>query len=267
MDIASLLISLLIFVIGLIFGSFLSAFTYRFPLKKSIVKGRSFCDSCKEEIAWYDNIPLFSFLLVQGKCRKCHNKISPRYPTIELLTAVLLLLLFRFSCEPTSSQVYCLWKSGLGSFFPLYMFPVLLALISIFVIDLEKQIIPDSLVFFLWGATILFLLSVPGMSVYSHLLTGVLASLFLLSIFLLTKEKGMGLGDVKFALFAGTFLGYPHTITWLFTSFFLGAVIGVFLIIIRKATFGKHIPFGPFLVVSFFLAGLFGEFFLKWLNF
>lgn len=240
----------LIFVlaIGLALGSFLGALTHRLPRKESNVSGRSRCPRCGTQIKWYDNIPLLSFLLLGGRCRSCGRKISVRYPLIELATAIGIL------------GIYLL---GLKD--PIFLIPVLLLTVSIFVIDLEKKIIPDELIFWGLGLTALALLLGWDGNFYLHFLGGFSASFFLLFVYLLTRGRGMGLGDVKYALFAGTFLGWPKAIPWLFLSFLTGAAVGVILILLGKAKLGRHIAFGPFLAFSFVLTYLFGEVLVKWL--
>jgi len=256
----------LVLIFGLIVGSFLAALSYRIPLGISISKGRSFCPKCKRKICWYDNIPLFSYLVLDGKCRDCGRKISLRYPFIEAATGIGFLLIFSFQCSMSSLENMCLWKNSLGGLYIPFLLFIFSLLVAIFIIDLEKQIIPDSLVFSLFIVTSLFLIIFRGEVLFENLLVGFGASLFLLLLYLVTKGKGMGLGDVKFALFSGIFLGWPQTLLWLFVSFVIGALTGLALILAKKASFGKHIPFGPFLVVSFFISILFGERILGWLN-
>jgi len=243
------LVLIFILAIGLALGSFLGALTHRLPRKESFVKGRSRCPRCRAEIKWYDNLPLLSFLLLGGRCRSCGQKISLRYPLIEVATAIGIL------------GIYLL---GLQS--PIFLVLVLLTTISIFVIDLEKKIIPDELIFLGLGLTTLALFLGWGDNFYLHLLGGFSSSFFLLLIHLLTRGRGMGLGDVKYALFAGTFLGWPRSVSWLFLSFLTGAGVGVILILLGKAKLGKHIAFGPFLAFSLILAYLFGETLIKWLT-
>ena len=237
-----------ILAIGLALGSFLGALTHRLPGKESFVSGRSRCPRCGAQIRWYDNIPLLSFLLLGGRCRSCGRKISLRYPLIELATAIGIL------------GIYVL---DLGS--PIFLILIFLLTISIFVIDLEKKIIPDELIFLGFGLTILALLLGWDNNLYLHFLGGFASSLFLLLTHLVTRGKGMGLGDVKYALFAGTFLGFPGAVSWLFLSFLTGAGVGVILILVGRARFGRHIPFGPFLAASFLITAIIGESLVKWL--
>lgn len=256
-------IYLLISLFALAIGSFLGAFTYRWPKGMGIFRGRSFCDRCKNKISWFDNIPLLSFFFLKGKCRSCGKKISFRYPLIELSTAVVFTLLFYFynnnNNNCISSSVFCLWEGLLGVWVLPYLLVVAAALIAIFIIDLENQLISDGLVFFLFGLTFSLILLFFPQGLYSRLLVSFLAASFLLLTHLVTRGRGMGLGDVKLALFGGLFLGWPTALIWFFLSFLIGAFVGLALILLGRASFGKKIPFGPFLTLSFFIALIWGS--------
>ncbi|MFZ5932790.1 MAG: prepilin peptidase [Patescibacteria group bacterium] len=236
----------LTFVGGLAFGSFLGLTTFRLPRGRAYLTGRSFCPNCGTKIAWYDNIPIVSFLLLKGRCRHCHKKISWRYPLIELATATTFLAIYL--------------KFGLD--IPLLI--VSLLTITVFVIDLEKRIIPDEIVFFGYLITLAFLVFGPFPAFYSYLFAGFFSSFFLLTVHLLTKGRGMGLGDVKYALFVGTFLGWPYSLVWLFLAFLTGAALGSILVLLRKAKFGRQIAFGPFLAAAFFISLFLAENLLRW---
>ena len=261
-----LTIILLALVPGLIFGSFLGALTYRLPRGESIFKGRSKCPNCGKKIAWYDNIPIFSYILLGRKCRHCKKSISSRYFWIELLTSLLFFGAYFLFLE-CSSGVYsaaiktpaCIWEGVLGGAFLPFVLLVTLTVTTIFVIDLEHQFIPDELVFF--GTTLVFLAIVlfnPS-TFYLNMLSALGAGVSLLLIHLATKGEGMGLGDVKFAIFAGLILGWPYTPVFLFLSFLTGAAVGIILILINKAKFKQQIAFGPFLIVSLIATFILGD--------
>ncbi|BCX14931.1 MAG: type 4 prepilin-like proteins leader peptide-processing enzyme [Patescibacteria group bacterium] len=237
--------SFLVFILGLVFGSFVSALSYRLPLGISFVSGRSFCPKCNRKISWYDNIPLLSFIILGGKCRNCGKKISYRYPIIELSTALGFILIYSFGQGRTLS-------------IPLLLF-VFIVLEVIFIIDLEHKVIFDGLTYLLFIFFLTTSLFIKDQNFYLNLLIAFSLSLFLLFLHLVTKGHGMGLGDVKLALPLGFFMGFPLGVLWIFISFLTGAILGVILILIGKAKFGKQIPFGPFLVFSFWLVFLFGE--------
>ncbi len=233
--------SVFLSVLGLILGSFLGALTYRLPRKLSINEGRSKCPNCGKQIEWYDNIPLLSFILLQGKCRSCGEKISFRYPLIEALTAVVFV--------------------SIG----LHIFPLILAsiLIAIFVTDIENQLIFDELVFLGLFFVILNLIVLNSDQLFVYLLGGFLASILLLIINFLTNGRGMGLGDVKLAILLGSLLPIELILVWFFFSFVSGAVVGVILIMVRNAKLKQKIAFGPFLIIGLVLTLFFGQFFLK----
>lgn len=244
--------------LGLAVGSFVGALSYRLPRGISVASGRSRCPTCKHMIAWYDNIPLLSYLFLNGKCRNCKKKISPRYFLIELSFLVLFLFTYYFSA-PMISNSFFLTKTDLVTGALPFFLLIFGICATIFVIDLEHQIIPDSLNYALLILVLLGLLFFGNTLVFKYLLAGLTASLFLLLVNLFTRGRGMGLGDVKFALPAGILLGFPNVFVWLLLSFVSGAVTGVFLILIGKAKLGRHIPFGPFLVISLIMTLIFGN--------
>lgn len=237
--------SIFVIVLGLVFGSFISVITYRLPKGTNFIKGRSFCPKCKNKINWYDNIPLLSFFLLKGKCRKCSKKISIRYPLIELSTSLFWLLIYLYNYKNLLMVIIY------------FIFYLIVA--SIFVIDFEKGIIPDELTFFGFVISFLYILFFDNSKSFEHLFGGFSLSSLMLLIHLVTKGKGMGLGDVKFTLFPATFLIFPKNFLWFILSFIIGSVVGIILIMFKKAKFGKAIPFGPFLVVSFMIVLLWGD--------
>lgn len=214
------------FLLGLALGSFLSAFTFRFPRKIQFLKGRSFCPHCKKNIAWFDNIPLLSFIFLGGRCRHCRKRISLRYPVIEIAAGIGFLLV------PRSAGV-----AGLA---------LLIILFAIFIIDFEYQIIPDSLIFL----GLFFSLFTNHYSLITSLLAGFFSASFLLLIHLATRGRGMGLGDVKFAVLGGALVGSKLAVPWLLLSFLTGAMVSIILILWGKKRLKDKIAFGPFLVIA-----------------
>jgi prepilin signal peptidase PulO-like enzyme (type II secretory pathway) len=246
---------------GFIFGSFLTAYTYRIPKKISIIRGRSFCPTCKKQINWYDNIPLFSYLILRGRCRKCHQKISIRYPLIELFTALTFGFIFFAYNNATlfKGEVFNYWINHLGVITLPYFLLIAVLLIAIFVIDMEKQIIPDNLIFFLYFFVSMALVLTHIGNFYGFLLAGYISSLFLLLLVFITKGKGMGLGDVKLAIPLGTILGLRQTPVWIFLAFLTGAYIGIILILVKRAKLRQKVPFGPFLIFAFIISCFWGS--------
>ncbi len=224
------------------------------------MKGRSFCPNCKHTLAWYDNIPVLSFLILGGKCRYCGKKISIRYPLTEIATAALFVILYLLFVSCPGSIYLCTFRRSMDFFALPFLMGIMLLVVAIFIIDLEHTIIPDELVFI--GFVISFLVFLGyDMDLYLRLISAFSTSLFLLLLNLITRGKGMGLGDVKFALLAGLFFKPQEAVIWLFMSFMLGALVGVVLILLGKSKFGSRIAFGPFLAVSFIITLIFGSLF------
>ena len=244
------LIYLSIFVFGLIFGSFLNCVIYRLHSGESFLKGRSYCPNCQHILSWPDLIPVFSFLILKGKCRYCHKPISLQYPLVELATGTVFLLIF--------------WNLEFGIWDLLFRLLISCFLIIIFVYDLKHYIIPDKVIYPAIGIAFFYrlfeiCLSAEALAKAENLGFGILPSLFFLAIIIFSREKWLGFGDFKLAILMGLFLGWPKILVALFLAFFIGAIIGIELIILGKKTLKSEIPFGPFLVSGTFLAMFFGQ--------
>lgn len=225
----------LLVLLGLVIGSFVSAVSYRIPRGIGFVTGRSFCDNCKKELYWYDNIPIFSFLFYRGKSRCCNKKISIRYPLIEISMAIGFVLLYlNFGFSILHSTYYIL----------------LILTMSIFIIDLEHQIIPDELT---WLLLVLSLLYATPSTLYPSLFTGFFFSFLFLLLHLITKGRGMGLGDVKLAIPLALILGFEKSWSWLFASFVIGGIVASILLLLKRANLKTKIAFGPFMILAFWI--------------
>ena len=243
--------SLLVFLIGLAVGSFLNVCTYRLPRKESLLYPPSHCPLCGKLIKWYDNIPLVSFLILKGKCRSCTSPILWRYPLVEGITGALFLFSF-ISHRPFSSALFILLLRDLV---------FIVFLIPIFFIDLEKQIIPNTLSYPLIILGLPFAL-VSGSFLSSLMGVGLGAGLFLvirIVAFFFLKQESMGAGDVKLAAGIGSFLGWSQALLSFFLSFLLGAIISVFLLAFHIKRRRDRIPFAPFLVLASFISLYFGS--------
>jgi len=232
----------LIFAGGVCVGSFLNCLVYRLNKRggKGLLWGRSFCPHCQHQLSWYDNIPLLSFIILQGRCRYCHQPISFHYPLVELATGILTLIVF--AC----------YNHGL-IFNTLSLLLIFYALVAIFLSDFFYQTIPDEIVL------PAMVLAIIGHFQVQFLLSGIIAAAFFLFLVLITKGKGMGMGDVKLAAFMGFFLGYPKIVVALYLAFLTGALLSVILILLKKKRFGEEIAFGPFLVAATIISLFFGE--------
>ena len=204
------MIALLVLFLGFAVGSFLSALVYRYPRSISIFRGRSFCDHCKRTIQWHDNIPLVSYLMLGGKCRFCFKRISPKNPIIELSTGGLFLTVLAFwqKCAQgyLGSYMLCGAISKSALVVPLLLAAFLICFF-IFIIDWEYYVIADKSIFFLATVALAINLLIFE-NFYERIFAGFLAANFLLSVYFITKGKGMGLGDVKLALAIGFFFGF-----------------------------------------------------------
>jgi leader peptidase (prepilin peptidase) / N-methyltransferase len=247
------LMSIFVFLFGAVVGSFLNVCIYRIPRTESIVFPASHCPDCGTKIRAFDNIPVISYLLLRGRCRSCATRISWQYPVVELLSALLTFFLFlKFHLSPT--------------FFVLDIF--CMALVVITFIDLEHQIIPDSIS--LPGIVVGFASSfvLPWLS-WQNSLIGIVAgggSLLLVAFGyqLLTKKEGMGGGDIKLLAMMGAFLGWRSIPFIIFTSSLFGSVIGLTLMAARKKDSQLPIPFGPFLAFGAVLFIFYGRQLIQW---
>lgn len=250
------MVELVIFILGLCVGSFLNVLIDRLPRGKSIVRGRSHCDSCRKTLRWYDLIPIVSFLLLAGRCRYCHSPIPPRNLLVEVLTALSFVAVYRtLPSNSISLFEYFFWVWVAGAF------------IVIFFVDLKHSIIPDAVVF---PTLVLAILRIINISVITHrvefslLVSAIVGSLLFFLLHVGTKGKGMGFGDVKLVLLIGLILGHPRLWVALYAAFLTGAGVGVILVLGRRLKLKQTIAFGPFLIIGTVVALLFGENIYRW---
>ena len=245
----------LIFIFGLAIGSFLNVVICRLKTNESILIGRSYCPKCKTILKWYDLIPVFSFIFCKGRCRYCDKKIIWQYPMVEIITGLLFLLIFNFQFSLPAGEA--------GIFNLIYYLIIISFLIVIFVYDLKHYLILDKIVFPAVIITIIFNFFLLPEGWQSSILSAFGASLFFLSLVLISKGEWMGLGDVKFAFLMGLILSWPNILLALFLSFFSGAIVGITLILFGKKGFKSQIPFGPFLSGSTILIIIYGEYIIE----
>ena len=244
--------NIFITVLGAALGSFLNVLIYRLPEETSIIFPASRCPHCRKAIRFYDNIPVISYILLKGRCRECHEKISFRYPLVELITAVISLLLF--------------WKFGLA-FQYLFSFIFVCALMVITFIDLDHQIIPD--VITLPGIPIFFLAAVFAMNLrfldafLGFLIGGGCLYGIAFVYELVTKREGMGGGDIKLLAMIGAFLGWQSLLFVLLVSSLLGAVVGISLMMVKGQDMKYAVPFGPFLSFAAVAYIFFGDYAIR----
>lgn len=260
--------SLFAFVLGAVVGSFLNVCICRMPHDQSVVSPPSRCPKCDYRIRWYDNIPLFSYLLLKGKCRGCQAPISIQYPLVELLNGLLTLALFlRLLPEGLLANAPTEIVVRQGLIFSL-LFIFCSALVVVTFIDLEHKIIPDSIT--LPGIVIGFIASffIPQLGWLNSLIgiVGGGGSLLLIAYGyeLVAKKEGMGGGDVKLLAMMGAFLGWKGVIFIVFTASLIGSVIGVGLMLAKNKDGTLAIPFGPFLASGAVLYIFYGRSIIHW---
>jgi len=260
-----LVITTFLFVFGSIIGSFLSVVILRSIAGEGWVKGRSRCDSCKNTIAWYDNIPLLSYFFLRGKCRYCKDPILPLHPMVEVLTGVLFVWWYW-----GGFIFFQLTQTPLSILQPLFWLLVGLILIYLFIIDLNYMILPDKPVFLLLFVAIIYRIVLVASGImqlndlYGALLAALLSFLFFYSLWFFTKGKGMGFGDVKLVIPLALLLGAPKMLICLFLAFIIGAVVGIILLVFGKGKLKTAIPFGPFLILGTVLSLIWGDALFSW---
>ena len=240
--------SAVVFLFGLVVGSFNNVAIFRIPESKSLWTPRSFCPQCGKTIVWHDNLPLLSYAILHGQCRNCHESISARYPLVELITGLLYLAVFA-KCGFT-------WKAELLPY--LFMVTVL---VIVSVIDIQMQIIPNKIIYpaipiGLAAMGIVALVRGDG-NIILRSLIGFAIGAVPLGLLALLIPKGMGMGDAKLAAFTGIFLGYYQAIA-LFFGFLLGSILGILLMVLGRKGRKSRIPFGPYLAAGALIALFWG---------
>lgn len=232
----------ILFAFGISMGSFLNVVINRLPKRISIVTTRSHCESCRKTLRWYDIIPLFSYVALRGKCRYCRSPISVHYPAVELITAMLFIAVFyQFGIANDGLRIMGITRL-------LFYWYIVSSLIVIFYIDLKHGIIPDKIVYPSILLSFLFMVSHSSFIIFNHAFSALGAFLFFVALFLVTRGRGMGFGDVKLSFLMGLILGFPGIVIALYIAFLTGACISVILVLINRLTIKHAIPFGPFLV-------------------
>jgi len=253
-------ILILIFIFGASVGSFLNVVVLRLPAGKNL-KGRSHCQNCKTTLGFWELWPVFSFIFLKGRCKTCGQKISWRYPAVELITG----LIFLFSWVWIAPQAAAEWT------LVLQLWLLAAFCIAVFIIDYEHFLILDSIVFPFAAVFIAinFLLDVlnkhPGFNTSLFGFLGFLAGVlpfFLIWVF--SKGRLMGFGDVKLMLPLGLVLGWPEILVGLFLAVFSGSLVGIILLFLGRKSLKSPLPFGCFLAIGAFLAKIFGSGLIVW---
>ncbi len=244
--IPTILLYIIIFIFGIVIGSFLNVCIYRIPKKEDIVKINSHCMSCNYKLKWYDLVPIFSYICLGGRCRECKTKISIQYPIIEGLNGILYVLVVFVNGFTIESLLYCLMFS---------------ALITLSVIDFRTYEIPFGINLFILALG-LIKLATDYRNFLDYLIGFISVSGFLYLLFLITKGRGIGGGDIKLMAVSGLVLGWKCNIL----ALAIGCIVGSIIHIIRmKVSKQDHVlALGPYLSVGITIAALWGDFLLQW---
>lgn len=253
-----ILIYTFVAIIGLCVGSFLNVVIYRVPEGMSLSFPASHCPKCEYKLRWYDNIPILSYIILGGKCRKCHEPISIRYTIVEITNMVLWLVsAILFWKESTESIIYACTTMIICSL-----------LICIFFIDLEHMLIFNRFTISILVLGIVIMLLDNNTSIWDHIIGGVSGALLFLGLYfgciLVLKKEGFGFGDVKLVAAAGLMLGWQRLILAILIASILGSIVLLVIKHIKKDEDGKEYPFAPFIVVGILTALLYGMPLITW---
>jgi leader peptidase (prepilin peptidase)/N-methyltransferase len=239
---------LIVFMFGLIIGSFCNVVIYRLPQGKSIITPGSHCRSCTAPIHPWDNIPVLSYLLLGGRCRACKEHISLRYPSVELVSGVLYVVLW--------------FKFGFSIPFAVYA-ALTSTLLAVALIDYDHKIIPNTIslpgIVIGLGLSLWALPITPLVSLLGILIGG--AFFYLIA---LVSKGGMGGGDIKLIAMIGAFLGWQGALFTIFSGALLGSLVGVMLMVLGRKGRKDKVPFGPFLSCGAILFILYGDNLIRW---
>jgi leader peptidase (prepilin peptidase) / N-methyltransferase len=290
------LIILFGFILGACLGSFAKALADR-SLSNRSFKGRSECEYCHHKLAFFDLLPIFSYLFLQGKCRYCHKALSKEYVGVEVVSGLLVALAF-FTANIPGFDYSDSWMLISQIYDLVFQVFVIVVLVIVFITDLKKTIIPDRITY---PAIIISLIALISITVYKiywlytsmdgsvlgryliektnyfqrhalytaepmigSLVMGLGIGLFFLALILVTKGRGMGGGDLKLGIFLGLAFGFPRSVLVLMLAFLLGSIVGIFLMLVKKKHFGQTIPFGPFLALGGLITLYWGQRIIDW---
>lgn len=264
-----ILILIIIFLLGTIIGSFLNVVIFRFNTGRKISRGRSMCMSCSKTLKWYELVPIFSFIFLRGKCRKCASPISYQYPIVEFITG-LVFVLVTYHFLPI---IYVsIWQFIVLTTFYFFIFSLL---IVISVYDIKHKIIPNSLVFLFISLAFVSLFINPEIlkgvdyqyfnSLFAWpslmtFVTGPLLSLPFVFLWLVSGGRWMGLGDGKLILGIGWFLGLKLGLSAIILSFWIGSIASIIILLFCqkvKLNAKTEIPFAPFLIIGMLIVFLY----------
>ncbi len=245
--------NLLMFVIGTIFGSFVNVIIYRIPKNISLLYPPSSCVECGERLRWYENVPIVSYLLLQGKCRHCGTRFSISYPAIEVLFGVVFVILYAYAQN--------IWHF-------IYLTFLMIMFISMSVIDYKHFILPDKLLIITAGVSLLYYLFIEGSLVVHYITSALITFLILFALRVgsryLFKRESLGMGDLKLGALIGFLLGWKPALIAIFFGFNLAGVVILILYLFRSIKRFSYIPFAPFMIGGMFTYVIWGRQIIHW---
>lgn len=237
---------IIIFIFGITIGSFLNVCIYRIPLGESIVTAPSHCMTCGWKLKWYDMVPVFSWLVLGGKCRNCKSKISVQYPIIEGVNGILYVMICAVNGLEWSSVIYCFMAS---------------ALLVLSIIDWRTYEIPFGINVFLFVLGVAMTILDRG-NLAEHLIGMICVSGLLGILYLLTGGRAIGGGDIKLMFACGLILGWKLILLAFFLGCIIGSVVHIIRMSVKKA--GRMLAMGPYLSAGILLAALWGNAWINW---
>jgi prepilin signal peptidase PulO-like enzyme (type II secretory pathway) len=257
------------FLFGAVIGSFTNCFVWRLHENETLLD-RSYCPKCRKLIAWFDNIPVISFLLLRGKCRQCQKKISWQYPLVEFSTACLFSLSFyllakNFSQTDFSNYYFAYLVSDSKFILSLIKdWLLIFSLTTIFIYDLRWYLIPDKVA--LPAALILFLLNIfLGFNWLTLIFCALIGGGFFLLQFLVSNGKWVGGGDIRLGILLGMALGgYSELALAIMLTYFIGSIVSIALVIFGKKHWSSKVPLGVFLAPALLIAIFWGPQIINW---
>ena len=237
---------IIIFIFGITIGSFLNVCIYRIPLGESIVTAPSHCMTCGRKLKWYDMVPVFSWLVLGGKCRNCKSKISVQYPIIEGVNGILYVMICAVNGLEWSSVIYCFMAS---------------ALLVLSIIDWRTYEIPFGINVFLFVLGVAMTILDRG-NFAEHLIGMICVSGLLGIMYLLTGGRAIGGGDIKLMFACGLILGWKLILLAFFLGCIIGSVVHIIRMSVKKA--GRMLAMGPYLSAGILLAALWGNAWINW---
>lgn len=237
---------IIIFIFGITIGSFLNVCIYRIPLGESIVTAPSHCMTCGWKLKWYDMVPVFSWLVLGGKCRNCKSKISVQYPIIEGVNGILYVMICAVNGLEWSSVIYCFMAS---------------ALLVLSIIDWRTYEIPFGINVFLFVLGVAMTILDRG-NLAEHLIGMICVSGLLGILYLLTGGRAIGGGDIKLMFACGLLLGWELILLAFFLGCIIGSVVHIIRMSVKKA--GRMLAMGPYLSAGILLAALWGNAWINW---